>query len=246
MYLCEILFCKNMKNIKSFLLSAGLFLGSLFCLISCQNSAKTEPLAFGYEFFPLEIGGYVIYEVEKINYPSNQPIIRKNYQLKEEVVDTFTSASKVKLYVLERYVRIDETKNWEIDSVWAASRTNNQAIRQENNISFVRLSFPLKDKLIWNGNFFNSNPREDYQIEDFNKSLVINKLNMPKTLKVQQINDSSLVRLTRRSEIYAENIGIVSIDETQVSYKSDNASIGKGIIDFGKIIKQRIIAYGKK
>lgn len=235
-----------MKNIKSFLLGFSLFLGGLFCLTSCQNSAQTEPLAFGYEFFPLEIGRYVIYDVQKTNYPSNQPIIRENYQLKEEVVDTFTSASKVKLYVLERYVRADETQNWKIDSVWAASLSNNQGIRQENNISFIRLTFPLKDKLVWNGNFFNSNSREDYQIEDFNKSLVINKLSLPKTLKVQQVNDSSLVRLTRRSEIYAENIGIVGIDETQVFYKSDNANIGKGIIDFGKIIKQRIIAYGKK
>ncbi len=235
-----------MKNIKSFLLGFSLFFGGLFCLTSCQNNAKTEPLAFGYEFFPLEIGRYVIYEVEKTNYLSNQSIIRENYQLKEEVVDTFTSTSKVKLYVLERYIRADETQNWKIDSVWAASLSNNQGIRQENNISFVRLSFPLKDKLIWNGNFFNNNAREDYQIEDINKPLVINKLNLPKTLKVQQINDSSLVRLTRRSEIYAENIGIVSIDEIQVSYKSDNANIGRGIIDFGKIIKQRIIAYGKK
>ena len=237
---------KNKINIKSFLLGFSLFFLGLFCLTSCQNNAKTEPLALGYEFFPLEIGRYVIYEVTKTNYPSNQPIIRENYQLKEEVVDTFTSASKVKLYVLERYVRLDETQNWKIDSVWAASRTNNQAIRQENNVSFVRLTFPLKDKLIWNGNFFNNNAREDYQIEDFNKPMVINKLNLPKTLKVQQINDSSLVRLTRRNEIYAENVGIVAIDETQITYKSDNLSIGKGIIDFGKIIKQRIIAYGKK
>ena len=231
---------------KGFCWFVGLFFAGLFCLTSCQNNAKTEPLAFGYEFFPLEIGCYVIYDVTKTNYPSNQPIIRENYQLKEEVVDTFRSASKVKLYVLERYVRIDETKDWKIDSVWAASRTNNQAIRQENNISFVRLSFPLKDKLVWNGNFFNNNSREDYQIQDFNKPLIINKLNFPKTLKVQQVDDSSGVRLTRRSEIYAENVGIVSIDETQVFYKSDTQNIGKGIIDFGKIIKQRVIAFGKK
>ena len=239
-----------MKNTKLFLLvqslAVSLLLGGVLCLSSCQNNAQTVPLAFGYEFFPLEIGRYMIYEVTKTNYPSNQPIIIENYQLKEEVVDTFRSASKVKLYVLERYVRADETKNWKIDSVWVASRTNNQGIRQENNISFVRLTFPLKDKLVWNGNFFNNNAREDYQIESFNKPLVINKLNFPKTLKVQQVNDSSLVRLTRRSEIYAENVGIVALDEIRIFYKSDERNIGKGVIDFGRIIKQKVIAFGKK
>ncbi len=235
-----------MKNIKPLLLIFSLLFGGLFCLNSCQNNAKTEPLAFGYEYFPLEIGRYIIYEVDKTNYPANQPVIRENYQLKEEVVDTFRSASNTKLYVLERYIRKDETQNWKIDSVWAASRSNNQAIRQENNISFVKLSFPLKDKLVWNGNFYNNNSREDYQIENFNKPLIINNLNLPKTLKVQQVNDSSLVRLTRRSEIYAENIGIVAIDETNIEYKNDTVNLGRGIINFGKVIKQRIIAFGKK
>lgn len=215
------------------------------CSTSCQNSAKTELLGFGYEFFPLEIGGYIIYEVNKIVYTSSGDVFKSNYQLKEVITDTFTNATRQKVYVLERYLRNNETQEWAIDSVWSAYRTNIQAVRQENNISFVRLSFPLKENLEWNGNFFNTNSREDYKVINLNKSLTINKLNFEKTLKVRQAyGDGNLVSLKAREEIYAENVGIISIADTLVSYKQSN-NISNYIISDGRIINQNIIAYGK-
>lgn len=211
-------------------------------MFSCQNSAKTPFPAYGYEFFPLEIGRYVIYDVNKTVYNLDGSVSKSNYQLKESVVDRFTSATRQEMYVLERYLRNNEAQNWKIDSVWSAYRTNNQAVRQENNISFVSLSFPLKENLEWNGNFFNTNSREDYKLVDLNKPLVINKLNFAKTLKVRQAyNNGNKISLKAKEEIYAENVGIIAILDTLISYKQD----GSYVISDGRIISQKVIAFGK-
>ena len=94
----------------------------------------------------------------------------------------------------------------------------------------------------WNGNFFNTNSREDYKLVDLNKPLVINKLNFQKTLRVRQAyNNGNKISLKAKEEIYAENVGIIAISDTLISYKQD----GSYIISDGRIISQKVIAFGK-
>lgn len=226
-------------NMKKFAI-----LGLIFLLFSCQNTAKTIISPLGYEFFPLEIGRFVIYEVNKTSYFSSNPPEKKQYQLKEVITDSFVNEMGQKVYVVERSVRDNETQNWKIATVLSAYISNNQLVVMDNNISFVKLSFPVKEGLIWNGNFYNNYSRENYVITDFNKSFIINNLTFEKTLKVKQGEETpDFTKFQFREEIFAENVGLISIEATNIVYKQSN--INKEI-ELGTIIQQKIIAYGKK
>jgi hypothetical protein len=66
-----------------------------------------------------------------------------------------------------------------------------------------------------------------------NQSFQINGQKFDKTFSVIQQNDSTLVDLKRRIEIYAEGIGMIYQERTNVLYCNSGDCLGKGKIDFG-------------
>jgi hypothetical protein len=217
----------------------------MVALSACNKTIEPDDKRLGYVYFPLEIGRYVIYEVDERNYTildSNQVF----YQLKEIITDTFTNLAGQKQFVLERYKRANDLANWQIDSVWSAVRTGSQAIKFENNIPYIKLVFPVERNSSWNGNAYNDKGENIYRIADFRKSRTFGEINLPNTVKVQMGNDSSLVSQVKREEIFAENIGLVFMERINVRFKADPANLGKGKIESGKIEKFTIIDFGKE
>lgn len=217
----------------------------LLGLIGCNKSIEPDDKRLGYVYFPLELGNYVVYEVEEKNYT----ILDSShvfYQLKEIVTDTFTNLSGQKQFVLERYRRNNELENWQIDSVWSALRTGSQAIKFENNTPYVKLIFPVERNSIWNGNAYNDKGENLYRISEFRRSRTYGDLSLPNTVKVLMGNDSSLVSQIKREEVFAENIGMVFMERINVRFKSDATNLGKGLIESGKIEKFTIIDFGKE
>ena len=114
--------------------------------------------------------------------------------------------------------------------VW---RTVNQALRVENGATWVKLQFPTYEGTRWNGNVFNTQPEQTYQITALNKAVKTSFGTYDKTLTVVQQNDSTLLSLRRSQEIYAENIGLIQRERTFVRYCGTPDCRGKGIIDYG-------------
>lgn len=219
--------------------------GVFIMLFACNKTIEPDDKRLGYVYFPLEIGNYVVYEVDEKNYT----ILDSNrvfYQLKEVVTDTFTNLSGQKQFVLERYRRNNDLENWQIDSVWSALRTGSQAIKFENNIPYVKLVFPVERNSIWNGNAYNDKDEQNYRIADFRKSRVFGDISLLNTIKVQMFNDSSLVTQLKREEVFAENIGMVFMERINVRFKSEPENLGKGLIESGKIERFTVIDFGKE
>ncbi|GAB4126115.1 MAG: hypothetical protein OHK0045_01670 [Raineya sp.] len=217
----------------------------LFSFFACNRTIEPDNKRLGYVYFPLEIGNYVVYEVEEKNYT----ILDSNrvfYQLKEIVVDTFTNLSGQKQFVLERYRRNNELESWQIDSVWSALRTGSQAIKFENNIPYVKLVFPVERGSAWNGNAYNDKGENLFRISELRRSRRYGDIQLPNTVKVLMGNDSSLVTQVKREEIFAENIGMVFMERINVRFKSEPENLGKGLIESGKIEKFTIIDFGKE
>jgi hypothetical protein len=235
-------------TISSILSSAFSVLGWLAFVLLFQGCSKTiEPDGdrLGYNYFPLDIGHYVIYQVEEKNYTILNST-KLNFQLKEVVTDTFTNLSGQRQFVLERYKRNNENDIWKIDSVWAAVRTGSQAIKFENNTPYIKLIFPTSNNLVWNGNALNNYGEKTYRIQNYKRSLQLGDITLPNTLKVQMGNDSSLVTQVKREEVYALGVGMVLMEKVNVRFKSDADNLGKGIIESGKIEKYTVIEYGKE
>jgi hypothetical protein len=217
-------------------------------LLSACNSEKVEPEPnrLGYDFFPLETGNFVEYDVQETYYAlTANPIIR-TYQIKEIIGDSFLDLSNEAAYQVMRYSRPEGNAAWQLDSIWVAKRTPNQAIRIENNIAFVKLIFPVEEKQTWNGNVLNNLGNDEYQLLALNKPYKVTGAEFDNTLTIVQNVDSSLVNQDKRTEIYAQGVGLVYKERVQVQFCSSTAAcLGKGQIDFGVKFYQRLKTYGR-
>ena len=219
-----------------------LFLGGVS---ACEQTVEADGDLLGFNYFPLEIGQFVSYQVEVERYNVDGEVAVESYQLQERITDTFTDISGRTTYVVERYRRPNETATWQIDSVWSAVQNGRQAIRTENNLDFVKLVFPLEAGLSWDGNVFNALGEQIYRLQNYRDPLTLNDLNFMRTLQVVQVDDSSLVTRLKRVETYAEDVGLIDLDFTNVRYRSEGEFLGQGIIEFGTIYRQKVIDYGK-
>lgn len=215
-----------MKSLVSILISCLLF--------ACDNVNSNLPLPQdGGKFFYPNVGQSVIYDVEDIEYELTGKFMVKTYQLKEINVLAFKDLDGKEAFKIERYRRENNTQKWMIDSVFMAKKEIDKALKFENNVTYVKIYFPIKEGLKWNGNAYNSFGNDTYELKKVNQSFQTNGQKFENTFSVVQQNDSTLVDLKRRIEVYAENIGMIYQEKTSVLYCNTGNCLGKGKIDFG-------------
>ncbi|MCS6822645.1 MAG: hypothetical protein NZ551_12370 [Microscillaceae bacterium] len=218
----------------------------LFALFACEQ-IPVEPLEkrLGLAYAPIEVGRYIIYEVTEKIYSLSAPMEEKKYQLLERIAETFEDIQGENALRIERFKRNTVTEPWQIDSVWVAKRTSQLFIKTENNIPYIKLTFPIQENKTWNGNARNNFSEQTYRMTNLNQRRRIRNLTFDRTLQVIQRRDSSLVGLNKQIEIYAENVGLIYKESNVVTYCSTPNCLGQGIISFGNITTFQIIAYGQ-
>ncbi len=238
---------------------------AFFCLVSCNSPSPfpaTEVL--GLQYFPLAVGNFSEYEVEEIVYELSEDPQTSRFQVREVVESQFINQSGDTVYQIERFRREFESDPWVLDSVWSARRDLNRAIRTENNLSFIKLTFPLDNGSTWDGNALNSLTTEDYLVQDFARPFSFDSTSFPNALRVEQNNNCNLVSLDRRVEVYAAEVGLIHSQTWQVSfdlnlcadtlqaYCDEQALLPlpelppEICIQFGKIQTQKILNYGSQ
>lgn len=185
---------------------------------SCEKEKIEKKEVFsGKNYFPLKKGSFIIYEVTEINIdaPSNY-YDTVNYFLKEYVEDTFTDAQGDVAYRIERYHKTDPDKDWKILNVWSSKIVDNMAQKTEENLRFVKIRFPVKNDLSWNGNLFNEKDEKKYRITELNIPKNINNQQFDSCLTVTHDNSLSLISKDLAYEVYAYNIGLVYKENTTI------------------------------
>jgi hypothetical protein len=133
----------------------SLFATSLFFLFACEGNLTEPPQDKAYDYFPLKVGSYQVYQVDSVIYDPGIGGIEKDYislQVKEVVVDTFRDDTNVLMYKTERYERPGEGHEWEIKSVFAKGTEDDKAILLSENLRFIKFLFPPKEFKTWDGN----------------------------------------------------------------------------------------------
>lgn len=220
----------------------------LWSVISCKTEEPcgcVAPPQTGKNFFYPLLGQAIIYDVQETQYALTSVPTVKNYQLKEVFASTSIDTDSKEALRIERYRRENDAQNWAIDSVFLAKKKIDKALKTENNVTFVKLIFPVSEGLKWDGNAYNSLGNDTYELKKLNQLFQINGLNFPKTLIIIQQNDSTLVDLKRRLEVYAEGIGVIYQEKINVSYCNSGDCLGKGKIDFGTKYILKIKSYEK-
>ena len=207
---------------------------SIFLLLACDNINSNLSLSQdGGNFFYPKIGQSVVYDVEDTQYELTGKFVVKTYQLKEVNVSTFKDLEGKEALRIERYRRENNSQKWVIDSVFTAKKEIDKVLKTENNVTYVKILFPIKEGLKWNGNAYNSFRNDIYELKKVNQFFQTNGRKFDNTFTVIQQNDSTLVDLKKRIEIYAENIGMIYQEKTNVLYCNSGDCLGKGKIDFG-------------
>lgn len=235
----------------------GLFVGCATEKVDDKNDA-----IIGLDYYPLEIGSYVIYDVKesifRYNFDSTSTDeIKNEYQLKEKVADSFVGASNETILRLERYKRPNENTEWQIDSVWSIRKNNYNVIRKENNIDFVVLTFPVRTGNSWDGNMYNTNggtagrQQDIYTITQRGIDVTINKKRLKDCAVVLQNDDSTCLNVDFRQEIFARNIGLVYKVSRIYNFsynenRPDLLCVAPFKIEIGRIYYQSYLSHGKE
>lgn len=223
-------------------------------LHGCKTgSLDPDPAQTGIRYFPLQKGDYIVYDVTKITYPTVGENDTSTYQLKVRTADSFTENGET-VFKIERYIRENAQQPWPEtpDSVWTAYRNAYRAVSAENNIPFIKLSFPLSEGHIWDGNALNNLEDEFGKIKDTYKAVGLGngftqgQLSFPSTVTVVQEDFADpIVKKELSKEVYGQDVGLI-YKEYQYLYYDQNFPPNTFVIDHGEKYFQKINSYGKE
>lgn len=198
---------------------------SILFLIAC-NGETEEPQDKAYDYYPLEIGRYQVYQVDSVIFdPVVGGIDQKSasLQVKEVVVDTFRDETNTLLYKIERYERPGDGFSWEIKDVFAKGNLDDQAIYIDDNLRFIKFIFPPKQYKQWNGNVFfdefltvdvAGEPVQifkswEYEMTEVGESLHQSPYDFEDVVTVVNAENENLIEYRYAVEKYARGIGLV-------------------------------------
>tara|TARA_B100000795_G_C22805427_1_gene444528 strand:- start:6292 stop:7011 length:720 start_codon:yes stop_codon:yes gene_type:complete len=208
----------------SVLIITILFLGS--CGDSVKEAIDSSPSPSEYQ--PLKIGSWYIYDVDSIVYSGlidQVTVDTIQFQLKEEITDTFTDQAGNLNFRIERskrfyndsvaYISLD----WQISDIWIITKKGQNIERVEENNRFISLINPVKNGTIWDGNVFNFKESWDYNytklgepFEDFGNTVTVN----------QYLDLINVFRYQRYEEVFAKDVGMIS--RIRIDVESQNYS----------------------
>lgn len=201
-------------------------LGILAIMVGISCTKETEPVdesTFGYDFFPVTKGKSWIYASDSIIYDNGGTKIDTFVSfIKEEIGDSFIDEAGNTVYKLNRYFRRNATDVWSRTNTWTTYTDRTRAIRTEENLKFVKLVFPLKKGLRWDGNvFLDEDIKIDvagesieayknwkHKIEEINENFSFKGTDVV-AVKVNLVDDASIIDRRKVTEYYGKGIGLL-------------------------------------
>ncbi len=222
----------NFRTILFLSLVLPLFLG-----IACKNSQTPLDIApdESQEYFPLEIGKYMVYTVDSVFYKEDSEPDTIQLMVREEVTDSLRDNEGELFYRIERSERANPNEPWEISQILAVKRTDTQAERIENNQRFITLTFPFRRNQTWDGIGFNSDSLlvtvkgevieiyKDWesQYDEIFVPQTVNTFLFDSTVSVFHANSNNFIERRFNREVYAKGVGLIikemSILDSQLS-----------------------------
>lgn len=186
---------------------------SFFFLFACKKDAKTIIPNKGYNYAGLEVGNYVVYDVDSVFYDDfDQSVNPFYFQIKEVIDSKYIDGEGEEAFKIIRYKKdTANLNNWQLQVVWSAKITNTTYEKVEDNKRFIKLVFPVKANKTWNGNSLNNNEEWDYQYSSVNQPEQIGNTVLDSVVTVTQFDDGDEILIQRQfyQEKFATNIGMV-------------------------------------
>jgi hypothetical protein len=201
----------------------------LICL-SCKKG-NSDPINFGYHYFPMNEGHYVIYDVVNILHDDLVGVHDTNfYQIKEVIGESYVDQEDEEAHKLYRYYRSDASQTWASKDVWVTKLTSTTAEVVEENKRRIKMGFAISYNKYWNGNALNNEEKEEcYYSKITDPFTVANGTEIEITTIVEHANFLTFIDYDRHFEVYAADIGkIYSFKKELDINNTDTLDIVKG------------------
>ncbi|MCA6078894.1 hypothetical protein [Fulvivirga sedimenti] len=213
---------------------------------SCSSSIDPDPQFTGQDFFPLEIGRFVEYNVTHTIYPVNGAPVTDQFVLRQEIVDTINNQAGGLTYVLYRWRRDQESDPWQFVATWSARLENNRIVINEGNTPFIKISLPARNELMWNGNALNSMQEDNYVLTglDLPYSLPDQSAIPSMTVIQEEFDDLVIGERDIRREIYGRNVGLLKREIISLALCPIGECPNEEVIEGGFEYTETIRSYG--
>jgi hypothetical protein len=188
-----------------------------FVLLGCKKPTTPN---FHKEYFGLQTGRYVIYDVTQITHdtalnPAHDTI---TYQLKtvwsaEYIDNEGRTASEFR-----RYTRATANDPWVLSDIWTGIIDGIRAELIEENQRMVKLVFAPTLSKEWDINAYNTMPEMNAYYSDVHIDTTINGTTFDSTIWVDQERFYSLIDTVRSFEVYAKHVGLIRKFEKNNQY----------------------------
>ncbi len=231
------------KSISFLLLTVVLTVG----IFSCKKADdRPAPPQAEQEYFPLELGKWVIYDVDSTIWDDTFCVEKHyKYQMMYTVADTFTDDIGRASYRIDTRIRRFPEDQWQTHQVLYATNTNTEVELVQDKLRYIKLVFPIQEAKTWEGNNYilTDDPElahykdwmyqygsvghsfnTDFKV--FDKTITV--LQVDKALSDPEIFPEVYATRTFGKEVYASEVGMVYREYYRWVYDPETTKCRKG------------------
>lgn len=210
---------------------------------SCDREIEQSQKDFGFDYQPLGISNFWIYQVDQTIYFGENDSETSSFFYRDQIISFYIDDEDEQVFIVDRSSSTDQA-NWTSTMNYGLKIKDLSLVRNfENNIT-VPLVFSPDLGRVWDGNIYNSKGQDDYRlVESIDFNPLIPNVDSPIFILNNQDDDEITFR-DNRYEIYGKGIGLVEKYVEVLTYCSRNDCLGEGVIDSGERTLFKLISYG--
>lgn len=189
------------------------FVVLLLGMSSCRkNEIEPKPNDLGYAYFPNKVGNTWVYRVDSIVYDAfvkGGKIDTFSYWVKHVIDGEFKDATGVVNQKVSLYIKTDSTTPYVFNRNFSMRVADYRAEVTDSAGKYIKLVFPPALFQYWDGNLFNAQKEEEYQIIQKQNRQLLNGVLYDSTLEVLHRDVEYFIQKRYGAETYAKHFGMI-------------------------------------